>query len=200
MIQQNDAVELELEFSNVKFHARGSQSWVDKKLDFFLTDERFIKPVKARKNEPLESSDSKRESSILNFGEFKVGSAAERWLKKSEITLEILEHVFHSSGDELLVVAAEVPGKSKREQTLNAYRLEGARNFLHSDSQTFSNEAARELCEKLGCYDRANHSKYMKGFGNHISGSKKSGYTLTAPGLKAAALVIIELAGVIDDN
>jgi Rieske Fe-S protein len=61
---------------------------------------------------------------------------------------------------------------------------------LQSGGTDFSEDTARQYCQHLGCYDSPNHSKYLKGFGNKITGSKDSGWKLTAPGLTAAAKLI----------
>ena len=52
---------------------------------------------------------------------------------------------------------------------------------------TFADKDAREVCNKVGCYDSPNHSNYMKAFGNLTVGAKDTGWKLSNPGLLEAA-------------
>ena len=88
------------------------------------------------------------------------------------------------------------PGKSVREQTLNAYVLIGAQHFLQNDEAKFSEADAVGLCKRTGCHDQANHAINRTRLGNRVTGSKDSGYTLTVPGLEQAAALIKTLAPV----
>jgi hypothetical protein len=106
-----------------------------------------------------------------------------------------LDHAFHFNGDGTFAIH-NVPGKSRREQTLNVYVLTGLGQFLRSGDRAFDNAMARGFCEKLGCYDPNNHSKFLTG--NRISeftGDKSKGYTLTNVGMKRGAALVKELAG-----
>jgi hypothetical protein len=104
------------------------------------------------------------------------------------LTDELLERVFHFDGQCELIAAP--PGTNKREQTINAYVLIGVQHLLQSDDSKFSDAAAVALCKRLGCYDQANHALTRTKFGNRLTGSKDSGYTLTVPGLDQAATLI----------
>jgi hypothetical protein len=115
------------------------------------------------------------------------------WLKKSGLTREQLDHVFSIEHDGIDVIAAKLPGKSKRQQTLEAYVLCGLKSFVQAGETDFADKDARDLCEKVGCYDTPNHSNYMKAFGNLISGSKEGGWKLTNPGLSKAAEIVKQL-------
>ncbi|HEY3813337.1 MAG TPA: hypothetical protein VGL66_08925 [Caulobacteraceae bacterium] len=121
-------------------------------------------------------------------------TAAQAWLKQNGLTSAELELVFHVDGPEGDVIAAEVPGKSNRERSLNCYLLEGARALLKGGDAAFSDKAARTLCVSLGCFDNTNHSKYLSGRGNEFTGSKEKGWVLTGPGKKRAAALVREIA------
>jgi len=122
------------------------------------------------------------------------GPKATRWLNQHSLTEEMLEHAFHLD-PEVPEVVGEVPGKSAKERTTNAYLLTGAAHLLKSDEPTFDDSTARAVCEHGGFYDPTNHTKYIK-FGNKASGSKKSGWKLLGPGLKEAASIVKQMAGV----
>ena len=116
------------------------------------------------------------------------------WLKQNSLTDAEVEVVFHLNGGEADIIAPDVPGKSKREKTLNCYILEGARELLRTGETSFADKAARTLCTQFGCFDSANHSTYIGEKGNEFTGSKDKGWTLTGPGKKRAAALVKEIA------
>ncbi len=115
------------------------------------------------------------------------------WIKHSGLTLAQVERVFDISNQGVTVIASEVPGKSDKEKTHNAYVLQGVSRLLASGDPTFEDKDARKLCEDSGCYNKANHAVYMSAKGNVLTGSKKSGWRLTAPGLKHGADLVKQL-------
>jgi hypothetical protein len=115
------------------------------------------------------------------------------WMNHNGLTRAQLERVFDISGGEVSIIAA-VPGKSDKAKTHNAYVLQGVSRVLASgDNPVFDDKIARELCRHSGCYDKTNHARYMSGKGNVLTGSKTTGWKLTAPGLAHAAELIKEL-------
>lgn len=119
---------------------------------------------------------------------------ATAWMRQNGLTSHTLEQVFHIDGENVEVVAASVPGKSKKNQTLNAYALAGVARLIAVGDSTFEDKVARELCSNFGCYDSTNHSKYLKDRGNKLAGSASTGWKLTAPGLTHAAAVIKQMS------
>jgi hypothetical protein len=123
-------------------------------------------------------------------------AAAGRWITQYGISEEEIDRVFHFNIKAGTFDILDVPGKSKREQTLNTYVLAGLGRWLMSDERTFDDGTARGFCEKLGCYDNANHAAYLKNHrGGEFSGDKGKGYMLTNMGLKRGAAIIKELGG-----
>ncbi len=112
------------------------------------------------------------------------------WMKKHQLMREQLDHVFAIESDSIEVIASELPGNQKSAQTRKAYMLCGLQQFLNSGECDFSDDDARALCQKVGCFDRRNHAKYLKGLGNVVTGSKTAGWKLTNPGLTEAANII----------
>jgi hypothetical protein len=104
-----------------------------------------------------------------------------------------VERVFDISNQGVTIIAPEVPGKSDKERTHNAYVLQGVSRLLASGEATFEDKDARKFCEDSGCYNKANHALYMGAKGNVLTGSKKSGWRLTAPGLKHGADLVKQL-------
>jgi hypothetical protein len=106
------------------------------------------------------------------------------------VSAEQLAHIFHIDGETVDIIADTSPGKNQKDQTINAYVLTGIGEYLKTGEAKFTDKAARESCKKMGCFGETNHSTYLKRPGNIMSGSKESGWTLTGPGLKAAAELV----------
>jgi hypothetical protein len=145
-------------------------------------------PIKATSTAPYTPQGEQGEDDV----DSKMPVRARTWIRQSGLSVEQLHQVFHFGDDGIEIIASEIPGKNYREKTRNAYMLCGISKFLASGEAKFDDRAARELCERSGFYDQTNHAKYMK-FGNEFTGSKDKGWTLTAPGLKQGAALILSL-------
>jgi hypothetical protein len=115
------------------------------------------------------------------------------WAKQNGLSMAQIERVFDITSLGASVIAGQVPGKGKSEQTRNAYVLQGLSCLLASGDPTFTDKDARKTCEELGCYDPTNHAKHMSAKGNLLSGTKGSAWKLTAPGLKHGADLVKQL-------
>jgi hypothetical protein len=115
---------------------------------------------------------------------------ARTWMSRNKVTADEIAHVFHVDGDTVDVIVDSVPGKNTKAPAINAYMLTGIAEFLKAGDSKFTDKAARETCKKLGCYAETNHATHMKKPGNVLSGSKEAGWTVTGPGMKAAAELI----------
>lgn len=115
------------------------------------------------------------------------GPKASRWLNQNQIPLQAVEEVFHCDGASVEVIASEIPGTGKKAKTHNCYLLAGVRSLLAADEAKFTDDEAISLCKNMGCHDSANHAKTRSELGNYVAGSKNAGFTLPAPGLRAAA-------------
>lgn len=119
-----------------------------------------------------------------------VHALAQQWMRKNNVSPEQLEHYFHFDQGKFLPIALPGSATSKSEQTINAYLTQGLASFLATGDTGFNDADARKFCEKSGCYDSTNHTKIVKGLKNRVSGSKSTGWKLTAPGLTAIAELI----------
>lgn len=115
-------------------------------------------------------------------------------MKQNGLSTAQIERVFDVNAQGVTVIAAKVPGSSAKEQTHNAYVLQGISRLLASGDSNFDDASARKLCEDLGCYNKANHASYMSDKGNVLTGSKSTGWKLTAPGLTQGAALVKELS------
>lgn len=119
---------------------------------------------------------------------------ARAWIKQHDIAPGQLNQVFHITDGNAEVIVAEIPGKSTKEKTYNAYVLTGIARLISSGAPVFDDKSARLFCKSSGCLNEANHSSYLANKGNIFTGSKDKGWTLTAPGLQQGAVLVKELA------
>ena len=73
------------------------------------------------------------------------------------------------------------------------YVLTGIARLLATGEPSFDDKAARAACKNLGCLNETNHASYIKDRGNRMTGSKETGWKLTAPGLALGAALIKEI-------
>jgi hypothetical protein len=162
------------------------------------SDERqkVIKAVLTILGEGSSSSSGNGSGGAHNSGEAGQGLSgtsprSKTWMQQNGLTADQIEQVFDLTTGE--VIASEVPGKSDKEKTYNAYVLLGIGRLLASGDASFDDKSARKLCESLGCFIRANHSRYMSEKPNVLIGTKEKGWKVTAPGLVRGADVVKEL-------
>lgn len=116
------------------------------------------------------------------------------WLKQHDVSTDELDQVFHFADDGTFAIH-DVPGSSAKEKSLNVYILTGLGTFLATGKRAFADDAARQYCQTLGCYDAANHATHLKNFkGAEFTGDKKKGFSITNPGIKKGAALVKELA------
>ncbi len=120
----------------------------------------------------------------------KVHATASQWLKRTGVTQDQLDQHLYFDGGTAKVISLPGGASKRIHQVMNTYLMLGIAAFLSTGEASFTDKDARELCEHFGCYDATNHAKYIKEFGNKITGSKSSGWKLTAPGLNAAAELV----------
>jgi hypothetical protein len=126
-------------------------------------------------------------------GTITTSGKAKAWQNQNKITANHLGQVFHCEDGKVEVIVGEMPGKNKKEKTLNAYVLAGIAQLLISGEAKFTDKDARALCSSAGCYDAPNHAATLKAKGNWFTGTKEKGWVLTAPGLKHAATLVRNL-------
>src|SRR5262245_6007561 len=124
-----------------------------------------------------------------------ISPVAQRWMQRNGLRAEQLSAIFSLGGDEIDLVANKVPGKSSRARMRNVFLLKGVAAYLGSGAARFPHDKVKETCVHYDAYDRPNFSKNLKEFASEVSGSKESGYTLTARGLTSAASVVKEMLG-----
>ncbi len=68
--------------------------------------------------------------------------------------------------------------------------MKGIAAYLSTGVARVSHEQLKEACLHYDAFDPANFATHMKDFAAEASGTKESGYTLTARGLTAATEII----------
>jgi hypothetical protein len=126
-------------------------------------------------------------------GEFNTKAA--RWMQRNKITEEQIANVFHIEADAVELIADKIPGAKQGDKVINTYVLVGIRELLKTGEPRFVDELARVECERMGTHGKTNHATILKTPGNNMTGSAKTGWTLTAPGLTTGAELVKELAG-----
>jgi hypothetical protein len=114
-------------------------------------------------------------------------------MKQYGITHEQAERVFDFRADGTFAIL-DVPGKGKREQTLNMYVLTGLGTFLATGERQFADDLARDNCDTHSCLDTPNHSKYLGSKHPEFNGDKASGWSITVPGIRRGAELVKEVA------
>jgi predicted XRE-type DNA-binding protein len=122
-----------------------------------------------------------------------ISAKAQNWMKQNQLTMAQVERLFDVGTDGVTVIASEAPGKHGKDKTINAYVLQGVSRFLASGDAVFDDKDARKVCEHFGCYDNTNHAARLDEKGNLFTGSKSTGWKITAPGLKHGADLIKQL-------
>jgi hypothetical protein len=124
-----------------------------------------------------------------------ISPVAQRWIQRNGLRAEQLSSIFSLGGDEIDLVANKVPGKSSRAKMRSVFLLKGVAAYLGGGAARFAHDKVKETCVHYDAYDSANFAKHLKEFAPEISGSKESGYTLTARGLANAAGIVKEMLG-----
>ena len=129
-----------------------------------------------------------------------ISPVAQKWMRRSDLTVEQLGALFTLGVDEIDLVAKCVPGNSKNARTRSVALLKGMAAYLSSGAPRITNEQIKEACLHYDAYDSPNHAKYLKRMSAELSGSKSSGFILTARGLTAGTELIKEMLGLNQDQ
>jgi len=123
-----------------------------------------------------------------------ISSVAKKWMRRSSLSPTALSKLFSLGIDDIDLVAKAVPGESKKERMHSIFLLEGIAAYLGTGVARFTHEKVKEACLHYDAFDNANFAKHYRDFSTEVSGSKDSGYTLTARGISAATDLIQQMA------
>jgi hypothetical protein len=122
-----------------------------------------------------------------------ISPAAKKWLTRHGLKANQIESLFSIGGDEIDLIADSVPGKSTTKKVHSVFMLKGVAAYLGTGAARFTYEQVKEACLHYDAYDATNFTKHLKTFSSEVSGSKETGYTLTARGLAAATKLVKEM-------
>jgi hypothetical protein len=125
-----------------------------------------------------------------------VSPVAQKWMRRNGLEPHLLGSIFSLGVDEIDLVAKTVPGKSKRVRMHNVLLLKGAAAYLSGGVARFTHQQVKEISSHYDAYDGPNFAAYLKSFAADVSGSKESGYSLTARGLTNATELVKEMTKV----
>lgn len=112
-----------------------------------------------------------------------VSPVAKKWMIRNGLSVNSLSGLFSIGGDEIDLIANNVPGKSKRERMYNIFLLKGIAGYLATGAARFTHDQVKDACTHYKAYDAINFATHVKSFAADVSGSKSSEYSLTARGL-----------------
>ncbi|MGO8732738.1 MAG: hypothetical protein ACLQVM_08085 [Terriglobia bacterium] len=147
-------------------------------------------PDTQRQGEPEPAAPSGGASADSSAG---ISPVAQKWSTRNGLNEAQLGTVFSLGGDEIDLIAESVPGKSKRNRMHSVILLKGVAAYLASGAARVSHQQIKETCLHYDAYDSANFAAHLKKFGAEVSGSKESGYTLTARGLARATNLVKQM-------
>lgn len=125
-----------------------------------------------------------------------ISPPGKKWITRNGIDPVKLMKVFSLGVEEIDLVSKTVPGKGKAPRMRNVFLLKGIAAYLGTGSPRFTHEQAKEACFHYDAYDASNFATHLKNMGADVSGSKESGYTLTARGLAEGTTLVKNMLGI----
>jgi hypothetical protein len=137
--------------------------------------------------EPAEHSESKVEENPELEG---ISGAGRKWITRSGIPTNLLSSVFSLGGDEIDLIAKSVPGNSKTKRMRSVILLKGLASYLGTGAARLTDHEVRETCLHYDALDAGNYATIIKGLASEVTGSKETGYTLSARGQASATEMV----------
>ena len=119
-----------------------------------------------------------------------VSPAAKKWIRRNSFATGQLSKVFSLGVDEIDLVAKKIPGTSMRDRARSVILLKGIASYLSTGVPRVTYEQIKETCQHYGAFDSPNFAKYLKTMASSVSGTKESGFSLTARGLTEATEMV----------
>jgi hypothetical protein len=122
-----------------------------------------------------------------------ISPVALKWMRRSGFTSEQLGSIFSLGIDDIDLITKTIPGRGKGSRMQNILRLKGIARYLASGVARVSHDEFNDACSHYNAHDVPHFSENMRKLGGEISGTKETGYQLTAKGLTAATALIKEM-------
>jgi hypothetical protein len=124
-----------------------------------------------------------------------ISPVARKWMTRNGLRAELLAKIFSLGGDEIDLIAKEIPGKSKRDRMHSVSLLMGIAAYLGSGAARFTHEQLKEACLHYKAYDSPNFASSLKSFSAEVSGDKSTAYVLTPRGMSSATDIVRQMLG-----
>ncbi len=122
-----------------------------------------------------------------------INPVARKWMARAGFSSAQLGNLFSLGGDEIDLITDSVPGKSKTQRMRSVLLLKAVAAYLSGGAARVSHDELKETCLHYDAFDSANFARHLKEFSAEVSGTKESGYTLTARGLAAATKLVRQI-------
>ena len=119
-----------------------------------------------------------------------INAVALKWIRRSGLSASGLQNIFSLGIDEIDLVAKKVPGTNKKERMRNVILLKGIASYLGTGAPRVTYEQLKEASIHYDAFDSANFASYLKSFAADVSGTKESGFSLSARGITSATELI----------
>ncbi len=140
---------------------------------------------------PFQASRAVHQARRAEENATELSKPAQLWLKRSGIEDDDrLAAIVSVDQSDIDVVASDIPGDSVKARMHNVFLLRGVAEYLKGGEFKFTDEQIRSTCRHYGAYDADNFSQYLKSFEGEVSGTRKTGYALTAKGQRAAVQLL----------
>jgi hypothetical protein len=124
-----------------------------------------------------------------------ISPVAKKWMRRSGFSSDQLSNLFSLGVDEIDLVTKSVPGTSVRDKMRSVVLLKGLAAYLGTGAARISYEQIKEACLHYGAFDNTNFARYLRTMASEVSGTRESGYTVTARGLTEATELVRGLLG-----
>jgi len=119
-----------------------------------------------------------------------ISPAGKKWITRSGLKTNQLSSIFSIGGDEIDLIAKSVPGDSKSKRMRSVILLKGLASYLGSGAARLTDQEVRETCLHYNALDAGNFATIIKGLASEVTGSKETGYSLSARGQASATEMI----------
>ncbi len=154
--------------------------------EIHLEQEQREKTTEVGRNEKPDAESMGEEGDHLEG----ISPVAKRWMARNGLEASKLSMVFSLGVDEIDLIAKTVPGKNMKERMRSVFLLKGVASYLGAGAARFTHEQIKEACLHYDAFDAAHFALHLKSLASEVSGSKDTGYTLTARGLANATEMV----------
>lgn len=147
-----------------------------------------------QENPPQEHEAANRRSDLQDEDSDGVSPAGRKWIIRNGLSVDELSSIFSIGGEEIDLVVKKVPGESKSKRMRSVFLLKGLASYLGSGAARFAHKDVKETALHYDAFDAGNFAVHFRSLAGEVSGSKETGYTLTARGISAAAEIVKKMA------